>query len=541
MEVKIFIIFEATFYQIMRRIIFINLYLLLFVAVSCKNNDNIVTKSLDLATVLMQTKPDSALVILHSLNDFYELEGANRACFALLYNEALELNLMAHPHDSIIYDAIDYYGSVKDYRKLGKSWYYLGKALVEIDSITPAMYAFLKAKDALQQFEDDDFLGLVTNEMAALYHDQHQNGEALSLYRQSLALSQKAGNRKSEGYVLLRIADLFYISDGSADSVQTYLDRAKEIAIERNDSEFLYTVLTTEAIAHKEYAEAKQILFSSIHKFKQGIPSVECYSLLGTLYYDLEQIDSARYYKQLVLRDPQSNAKLRISALSLLKEIEQHAGDYVAALKYATLFQELSDSILQSRHAYNLAFAIQKYQLDRVIGETSLQRARFIAAVTVFVVVVITGIFAARFFRKKYVQKIIQQEEIAKEYVRTSLLNGWNYALFEEKFKDDHVDLTTDTDMAKVTKLADRAYPGLSEWLNNKFPLLSENERALTYLLFTGLDPKDLCAPFKVPDCRAMYTRCSRLYNKLGVKTTPKDQFSFRYRIIDLYVEDILP
>jgi len=383
-------------------------------------------------------------------------------------------------------------------------------------------------------------LGLVTNEMASLYHDQHFNNEALTLYRQSLALSQKAGNKKTEGNVLLKIADLLYILEAPFDSVQLYFDRAKEIAILRNDSEFLYTVATSEAIARKQYAEAKEILFSSIQTFKQGVPSVECYSLLGTLYFDLEQIDSARYYKQLVLRNSQATVKLRISALDILKEIEQDAGNYEEALQYATQFQALSDSILQSRHAYNLAFAIQKYQLDRVIGETSTQRMRFIAMVIVFVIVVITGIFAARYFRKKYVQKILQQEEIAKEYIRTSLLNGWNYALFEEKFQDTRIDLTTEADMAKVSKWADRAYPGLSEWLNNRYPLLSNNEKALTYLLFTGFDPKDLCAPFKIPDARAMYTRCSRLYNKLGVKTIPKDNLSFRYRIIDLYVEDVL-
>ena len=523
----------------MRRIVFINLFLLLFVTVSCTNN-NSVSSSLDIAKNLMQTRPDSALVILHTLNDEYALQGADRASFALLYNEALELNSLAFPHDSLIYEAIDYYGSIKDHRKLGQAWFYLGKSLVQIDSITPAMYAFLKAKDALQQLENDDLLGLVTNEMAELYHDQHFNNEALALYRQSLALSQKAGNKKTEGNVLLKIADLLYVSEASFDTIQTYFDRAKEIALARNDTEFFYTVSTSEAIARKEYVEAKQILFSSIQSFKQGVPTLECYSLLGNLYFDLEQIDSARYYKQLVLRDTQATTKLRVSALGVLKEIEQDAGNYEAALQYATQFQTLSDSILQSRHAYNLAFAIQKYNLDRVIGETSAQKTRFMIVTGTFAVLAIIGFFVARHFRKKYLQKIEQQEEIAKKYVRQSLLNGWNYSFFEEKFQTGRIDLTLEADMAKVNKWADRAYPGLSEWLNNKYSSLSDNEKALTYLLLTGFDPKDLCVSFKVPDTRAMYTRCSRLYRKLKVKTNPKDNLSFRYRLIDLYVEGIM-
>jgi tetratricopeptide (TPR) repeat protein len=398
----------------------------------------------------MQTQPDSALDLLQTLDRHYMLEGAQRARFALLYNEALELNSLAFPHDSLIYDAIDYYGSVKDYRKLGQAWLYLGKAFMQLDSITPAMYAFLKATDALQQFKDDDLLGLVTNEMASLYQEQHYNEDALMLFRQSLSIAQRSGNKKHEGYALLKIADLLYICEANVDSVQAYFDRAKQVAMARNDTEFYFTVLTSNAIARKEYTEAKQILFSSIQSFKQGIPTIECYSLLGSLYFDLEQADSARYYKQLVLRDAQATAKQRVSALGILKEIEQLAGNYESALQYAMQFQTLSDSILQSRHAYNLAFARQKYYLDRVIGETSMQKVRFIIVIVIFGILALVGFLGARYFRKKYKQETEQQEEVVKEYVRKSLLNGWNYALFEEKFKTCNIDLTTEADMSKV-------------------------------------------------------------------------------------------
>jgi tetratricopeptide (TPR) repeat protein len=504
---------------------------------------------LDAVNGIVQTQPDKALNMLITLGEQYDLKGVHRARFALLYSDALELNGLAFPHDSLMYDAIEYYNDVKDRRNLGKAWLYLGKSFMQIDSITPAMYAFVKAKDALQPLKDDDLLELVMYEMASLHQEQHNINDALTLFQQSLLLSQRSGNKKKEGHLLLKIADLLYVSGDHTDSVQTYFDRAKEAAITCNDDELLYKVLTSNAIAQKEYLLAKQILYSSIKNHKQGIPSIECSSILGSIFFDLEQIDSARYYKKLVLNNVNATTKQRVNALSVLKEIEYSANNFEKALEYAILYQSLSDSIIQSRHAYNLSFAVQKYHLDRILREKNIQKRQFIIFIAFFcTILLLGGFFGYRYLMRRYLshiqrvyaQKIEQNEETAKEYIRKSLLNGWNYALFEEKFNSHSFDLTTESDIAKMNKIAHLAYPGLKEWLINRFPLLSDNERVLTYLLITGFDPKVLCSPFAVTDSRAIYTRCSRLYHKLGIKTEPKDPLSFRYRLIDLYLQNIL-
>jgi len=72
---------------------------------------------------MMSAQPDSALIILQTIDRQQIPQGAQQARFALLYTQALDKNYLPLSGDSLINTAVDYFSHKKDYKRLG--WAYL--------------------------------------------------------------------------------------------------------------------------------------------------------------------------------------------------------------------------------------------------------------------------------------------------------------------------------------------------------------------------------------------------------------------------------
>ena len=532
----------------MKRTIHISLLLICCFPFSCVNN-KAVSLSLEMAETMMLTQPDSALKILQSLHIQNIPKVSLQARYALLYTQALDKNYLPLSSNRLIDIAIDYFSRKKDYRKLGWSYLYLGNMYVEMDSLALAIRAYLKTQEILQRVQDDYLLGLESSEMASLHQEQGSWEEALPLLRQSLLAFQRAGNRRNEGYVLSQIADLLYESGSDIDSVQYYFNQAREIAIAEQDVNLLYILSISNAIilrAQKEYALAGALLSATVREYKQGIVPLECYPLLSALYIDLQQIDSARTYLQLLLHHADATDKQRVGALGALKELEEQVGNFQTALHYANQQKALSDSLLPAQRAHVLPYAEQQYRIERLISEKMLQKGQYMAIVLGITLLSAMGLLGVgygwkrRMARQKraYSVAMTQQQEALIAFKRTSLSEHWNVAHFIKEFSSKFPYRTEMAFFAKVLKTANLAYPGLIERLQKLFPQLNESDMVLICLLFSDLKPKEICMLYKVWNPHSLYTRNSRLYQKLGIKIDRKEPVPFRERLIDLLVMD---
>ena len=68
---------------------------------------------LERAKTLMDARPDSSLQILDSI-DASRLRGGDRALYALLLTQARDKNYLDLSNDTIINEAVDYYGREED-------------------------------------------------------------------------------------------------------------------------------------------------------------------------------------------------------------------------------------------------------------------------------------------------------------------------------------------------------------------------------------------------------------------------------------------
>ena len=118
---------------------------------------------------MMNQYPDSALIILRSL-DAAELDtDADRAKYSLLYSQALDKNHIDIKSDSLISYAVEYYDRVGDDANSAKAYYYLGCVYENADDFYAAARAYVEAKNYVHAVDDDYLRGLIYFRMGALY------------------------------------------------------------------------------------------------------------------------------------------------------------------------------------------------------------------------------------------------------------------------------------------------------------------------------------------------------------------------------------
>ena len=533
----------------MKYTVFLFLLSLCCLFISCTDNIDLIL-SLNNAEAVMQERPDSALKILQTIETANIPYGELLARFALLFTQALDKNYLPIPNDSLIHIAVDYYSKEKDFRKLGWAYLYLGNAYTQIDSVNLAFTTYKKAQELLEKNPNDELWSLVSNEMGALFKEQRHYPQALELFRASLYASRRSGNLKNESYALGRIGDLFYVSKISLDSAEVYYTHARELAILRKDTAFCHLIDIDMCVLlrmKKQYREAMESLTNVIREMRgHHTRPLDYYPLLSALHLDLQQIDSARHYMQIMIRDTLATAKQRAAALTILKTVEEKAGNTEVALLYATQYKALSDSIQRVYIEHDIRVAEGQYLQHKLINEKTKQKAKDVIIEYCIVIVSVSCIIGVVLWLKRrilrqerhHAKTIALQQEVTRDLVQSSLLKGWNYTLLLGKYQSKNIDLTLEEDCSKVITTANTAFPGLLEWLK-RFQL-NNADTTLTFLLLSNFSPKELCAFYRIPDARTMYTRCSRLYKELGIKTTPRDPLSFRRGLINVYVHDQL-
>ena len=529
---------------------YIGLFLLCCSFISCNSNKEI-SLSLNMAENIMQARPDSALKILHTLNVKSIPSVKLQACYALLYAQALDMNYLPLPSDSLINIAVKYYNRRNNPKKLSWAYYYSGGVYAQKDSTVLAIQTYLKVKELLQRTQDNYLSGLVSNELALLYQ-QHRNYEqALILFRLSLSAFQRMDNVKNEGYVLAQIADIHYLSNSHIDSVQYYFDRAKEIAIERKDVDFLYTILASNAIvlrARKEYEQAKQLLLTTIQKYKQGVVPIECYPLLSRLYLDVQQTDSAKYYILAYFHSPSATPVQRAGALDIMRKIEASSGNWELAYDYAAQHKALSDSIQHKHSLDDIRLVETNLQKEKLNYEKVMMKQRSIRNITLLCIVFTLFIIALLKWLKraakenelKIAESFTEQYKPMKAYIHESFISTWKPEFFSAQFKKKPVFAKDIRFNQYIIDLFNNYCPGFTDLLKKYHANLNDSDIALVCLLYANLGQKYLSSVYKDSTIGAIYTRCSRLYKKLGIKINQKIPFSFRDRLHELLLKDLM-
>ena len=141
---------------------------------------------LDLAESLLNTKPDSALVILNTLQQEELGSRKSKARYALLMSAALDENYIDVQSDSLITIAVDYYSKKRCCRNRMLAWYYQGIVLNNAKDYIPSMLAFEKAESDARELNELFYLGLIFRNKATLNHLTNNTPAAIDNWKKAI-------------------------------------------------------------------------------------------------------------------------------------------------------------------------------------------------------------------------------------------------------------------------------------------------------------------------------------------------------------------
>ena len=130
---------------------------IIFILCSCDYNNETHKKLVLADTLLYQTKNDSAMKVLKSINAENLKDESNKAYYNLLMTQTRHVLYMTPMPDSIINGCIEYYTKHYDAEKLAKAYYYKGAILRNKDKIKEAILT-LKASEIHARKSDNKAL-----------------------------------------------------------------------------------------------------------------------------------------------------------------------------------------------------------------------------------------------------------------------------------------------------------------------------------------------------------------------------------------------
>lgn len=150
--------------------------ILIFFFIACSQNREVLDK-LELADNLMNTKPDSSLLILESLSQEKLKTKKERARYSLLMSMALDKNYIDTTTFEVLQPAIDYYLKQGTPDEKLRTYYYQGRIYQNQKNEEQALKSFMDAAAYRNEVTDSLTLGNLLVAQATIYISQYKTEE----------------------------------------------------------------------------------------------------------------------------------------------------------------------------------------------------------------------------------------------------------------------------------------------------------------------------------------------------------------------------
>ncbi len=225
---------------------------------------------LDRADSLMESRPDSALALLDSVDPGAISRSSTRARYALLMSQALDKNYIDVTSDSLISIATRYYADADNSPELMKALFYQAKALYNNNEYSSAIISAIKAKGLAEKSNDNYWLAKTEEIIADIYAKTYYNREAVK-YRKNAAFHYlKAGKILNHRCTLTEYCISLIYNDIDPNRGQEMLDSLlKQTKADGNSPgliAFIQSVKIAIHIEKHEYEIAEELMRNPLPK-----------------------------------------------------------------------------------------------------------------------------------------------------------------------------------------------------------------------------------------------------------------------------------
>lgn len=427
---------HTTFYSVF-------LFILPLWVISCQTTPDSVVQTLSAVEECMEAYPDSALNLLKRIPSPETLRGKAQADYSLLMTQAMDKNYIKPESDSLISIAVGYYGAFdKDWLAKGKSFFYYGRVMRELNRPEDAMRYYLKAKSIFDESKEYRILGLIAEEIGALNWNQYLADEAFLNYQDALKYYTIINEVLGMSYSSRNIARYYLSFANKPDSAYVYYQRALAIAHENNCNSEV-TILQELGLFYrlkKDYKKTEYYLLQALKLAKELSIYSEIYLSLGHTYLLMgDRISAEKYLKKVT---EIGNIYTQTDAYKLLFKLEKLRKQPWEAIEYKEKSDSISKIIQKAETKEAFVDLQKKYENEKLQKENLQLKIKnqnvLLLCFLLFFLVFLSALYVYYRHRrnKKRIQEIEQQININKEEIALYQEELINYQQLQSESED---------------------------------------------------------------------------------------------------------
>ena len=433
---------------------------ILFVCVlffSCQQ-DKEANQLLDRIECLVEVLPDSAYTLLNELEnpDLWNDQPFARYC--MLYSRTADKLYKDMLYSEQLNRALSWYreyGTAEEQAWMGL---YQGRSYAEDKLFIPAINCYSEALELAKEKELYNVAGYICSYMKDLYIYTNQLTEERRKCEEAATYFLKSGNMRSYALALRDIAKILAFQDSLDLALNTML-MADSIIEGTDDSVGISSVKNGLGNIYRKkgsYEKAQHCYLESLI-YDDTIDVYPTYLALSNLFYQIDELDSARYYLEKTY-SPLANPYTITDRLYMGYIIEEDAGNIEKALDYLVRYQEAKDSLYDAQRQVDIIDAEKRHNVVTLHRETRrLERSRYrLFTVVVFLCLVCVLIYQIQ--ERRRLQKINEKQNLLEEKERQLVLLG-------QRIEEKDVALET---LEQIRKERDRVLSDLVVLRNDK-------------------------------------------------------------------------
>lgn len=318
--------------------------------------------SMQVAESCMTTEPEQALALLQAMEDsISNLNEEAQMYYHLLTLQAETQQYIIHTSDSLIRHIVSYYEENGTPAKLMLAYYLMGKVYTDMNDAPQALKAYQQALGIASK--DLSMRVKIYNEMHPLFTNQGLYDDAIRTQRSAIGLYRQLKNLPGMVSIQRSMARIFE-QKGEKDSAVYHYREACATSLSIKDSTTYYSILAELTGLQYETEKAEKALHTlkQVERRTDISDKSHIYFILGQIYKDREQWDSAYHYNLLVVHS--GNIEKAYYSYKDLYALEKQRKNHAKALEYLESAQS-SRNLMQTisqREAVAQINALYNYQ-----------------------------------------------------------------------------------------------------------------------------------------------------------------------------------
>lgn len=269
------------------RISFIPIIILILLFVGCTENQEVWDK-LESADNLIESQPNSSLIILESLSKDKLKTKEEKARYALLMSMALDKNYIDTTTFDILQPAIDYYLKKGTPDEKLRTYYYQGVIYQNRGERDKSINSFLKGIVLAPEIKDTIVLARTLAAQALLYKEFHDYKSYMENYSRAALLYRNLGKDKQMFHCLINTLNGYILLNEKekADSIEQIIDNIQ--SLNENELKDVKELKLTKAIQFDSREEINKLVNDDIKRF-----SINGYISLALAFNKIGETDKA--------------------------------------------------------------------------------------------------------------------------------------------------------------------------------------------------------------------------------------------------------